>query len=174
MSSQDPFHLGRVSFDGSDLRRAVFANAVLSGTTFTNADLRDTDFSDAYLGEYCWSTRLPLSLTHHRRSVRLEEPLSQPHAGRHQPGDQQGHPGERWLSVAGYDIVNHVRLKRFPFLFVFFLSLQVFRRPLPPLGPLTAAVVVLPEQRRVVDLHVAAVVELLAAAGGGPRLELAA
>ena len=70
---------GRVSFDGSDMSQAIFANAVLSGqvtvccilcdperlinmfilililliagTTFANANLKDTDFSDAYLGE---------------------------------------------------------------------------------------------------------------------------
>lgn len=40
----------RVSFDGSDLRKSVFNNAVLSGTTFTDANLQDTDFSNAYLG----------------------------------------------------------------------------------------------------------------------------
>ena len=42
----------RVSFDGSDLRGAIFKNAVLSGTSFTDANLENTDFSDAYLGTH--------------------------------------------------------------------------------------------------------------------------
>ena len=42
--------LNRVSFDGSDMKKSVFVNAVLSGTTFEGADLKDTDFTDAYLG----------------------------------------------------------------------------------------------------------------------------
>jgi Pentapeptide repeats (8 copies) len=42
----------RVSFDGSDLSKSVFVNAVLSGTTFTDANLKDTDFTDAYLGPF--------------------------------------------------------------------------------------------------------------------------
>lgn len=44
--------LDRVSFDGSDMKKAVFTNAVLSGTTFTDADLQDTDFTDSYLGPF--------------------------------------------------------------------------------------------------------------------------
>jgi uncharacterized protein YjbI with pentapeptide repeats len=44
--------LDRVSFDGSDMSKSVFANAVLSGTTFADANLADTDFSEAYLGPF--------------------------------------------------------------------------------------------------------------------------
>ena len=42
----------RVSFDGSDMRKALFVNAVLSGTTFLESNLEDTDFSDSYLGPF--------------------------------------------------------------------------------------------------------------------------
>ena len=42
----------RVTFDGSDLKGAIFKNAVLSGTTFAEANLEDTDFTDAYLGPF--------------------------------------------------------------------------------------------------------------------------
>jgi uncharacterized protein YjbI with pentapeptide repeats len=42
----------RVSFDGSDLSKAIFINAVLSGTTFNDANLQDTDFTDSYLGPF--------------------------------------------------------------------------------------------------------------------------
>ena len=42
----------RVSFDGSDMRKAIFVNTVLSGTTFLEANLEDTDFSDSYLGPF--------------------------------------------------------------------------------------------------------------------------
>lgn len=42
----------RVSFDGSDMRKAIFINAVLSGTTFLESNLEDTDFSDSYLGPF--------------------------------------------------------------------------------------------------------------------------
>ena len=45
-------YLNRVSFDGSNLKGAIFKNAVLSGTTFTDADLTDTDFTDSYIGPY--------------------------------------------------------------------------------------------------------------------------
>ena len=42
----------RVSFDGSDMRKAIFVNTVLSGTTFLESNLEDTDFSDSYLGPF--------------------------------------------------------------------------------------------------------------------------
>ena len=50
--------IDRVSFDGSDLTDAIFANAVLSGTTFTNANLKNTDFTDSYLGKFVISSVL--------------------------------------------------------------------------------------------------------------------
>lgn len=42
----------RVSFDGSDMSNAIFANAVLTGTSFDGANLENTDFSDAFIGDF--------------------------------------------------------------------------------------------------------------------------
>ena len=42
----------RVSFDGSNMKGAIFKNAVLSGTTFNNADVSNTDFTDSYIGPF--------------------------------------------------------------------------------------------------------------------------
>lgn len=42
----------RVSFDGSDLSKSIFVNAVLSSSTFTDTNLQDTDFTDAYIGPF--------------------------------------------------------------------------------------------------------------------------
>ena len=44
--------MDRVSFDGSDLSKSLFVNAVLSGTTYDGATLTDTDFTDSYLGPF--------------------------------------------------------------------------------------------------------------------------
>lgn len=44
--------IDRVSFDGSDMRNAIFANTVLTGTSFTGANLEGADFTEAFLGDF--------------------------------------------------------------------------------------------------------------------------
>ena len=42
----------RASFFKSDLRQAIFHNAVLTGTNFEGANVEGADFSDAYIGDF--------------------------------------------------------------------------------------------------------------------------
>ncbi|GMH67832.1 hypothetical protein TrRE_jg8822 [Triparma retinervis] len=44
--------IDRASFFKSDLRQAIFHNAVLTGTSFEGADVEGADFSDAYIGDF--------------------------------------------------------------------------------------------------------------------------
>merc|ERR1719310_1599364 len=42
----------RVNFKGSDMRNALFVNAIMTGTTFPDANLEGVDFTDASLNEW--------------------------------------------------------------------------------------------------------------------------